>query len=426
MKGASEGGESPVSSTLLRLECSSTGEHHAADLLHTTSRAGRPLLARYDLERSARTLTRDSLRRRRHDMWRYVEVMPVQNPRHVVSLGEGMTPLLAAPRLGAELGRGNLRRGNLGLRNLWVKDEGRNPTGTFKARGLSAAVSRAVELGATAVALPTAGNAGAAAAAYAARAGLECHVAMPRDAPRSVQGEVRSYGAELTLIDGLIHDAGAYIAEGCRAHGWLDLATLREPYRLEGKKTMGYELWEQFGALGDSDDSGSSGENVPELPDVIVYPTGGGTGLIGMWKAFDELAAMGKIGDRRPRMISVQPEGCAPVVRAFDAGAARCEPWEDATTVAPGIRVPRVFADDLVLAAIYESGGQAVAVSDEAIVDAMHRMGRLEGLDPAPEGAATLAALERLVEQGHVGPDEHVVLFDCGTGLKHPELRPTS
>ena len=400
-----------IHSTLRNLECSSTGERHEADTLQTTSRAGRPLLARYDLERAASTLTLDALRRRRHDMWRYAEVMPVQDPRHVVGLGEGMTSLLAMPRLGAELG----------LRNLWVKDEGSNPTGTFKARGLSAAVSRAVELGATAVALPTAGNAGAAASAYAARAGLECHVAMPRDAPESVQAEVRSYGAELTLIDGLIHDAGAFIARGCKEHGWLDLATLREPYRLEGKKTMGYELWEQFAGLGDE---------TPELPDVIVYPTGGGTGLIGMWKAFAELGEMGKIGSRgdsrRPRMVSVQPEGCAPVVRAFDAGATKCEPWEDAATVAPGIRVPRVFADDLVLGAIYESGGRAVAVSDDDLVDAMRRMGRLEGLDPAPEGAATLAALEILVEQGHVAADEHVVLFDCGTGLKHPELRPTS
>ena len=404
-----ESGSRGIRSTLRHLECSSTGERHEVDTLQTTSRAGRPLLARYDLERAASTLTPGALRRRRHDMWRYTEVMPVQDPRQIVGLGEGMSPLLAAPRLGAELG----------LRNLWVKDEGRNPTGTFKARGLSAAVSRARELGAAAVALPTAGNAGAAASAYAARAGLECHVAMPRDAPESVQAEVRSYGAELTLVDGLIHDAGAFIARGCREHGWLDLATLREPYRLEGKKTMGYELWEQFAALESAMD-----EEAPELPDVIVYPTGGGTGLIGMWKAFAELASMGKIGGKRPRMVSVQPEGCAPVVRAFDVGATRCEPWEDAATVAPGIRVPRVFADDLVMAAIYESGGRAVAVSDEAIVEAMCRMGRLEGLDPAPEGAATLAALELLVEQGHVDLDEHVVLFDCGTGLKHPELRP--
>lgn len=404
-----------IQSTLRHLECSATGEHHDAETLQTTSRAGRPLLARYDLERAAETLSLGALRRRRHDMWRFAEVMPVRDPRHVVALGEGMTPLLAAPRLGAEMGSG--------LRHLWIKDEGHNPTGTFKARGLSAAVSRAVELGATAVALPTAGNAGAAASAYAARAGLECHVAMPRDAPESVQAEVRSYGAELTLVDGLIHDAGAFIAEGCREQGWLDLATLREPYRLEGKKTMGYELWEQFAGLEVSDGGTLDGET-PELPDVIVYPTGGGTGLIGMWKAFAELAEMGKIGSKRPRMISVQPEGCAPVVRAFEAGSTRCEPWEDAATVAPGIRVPRVFADDLVMAAIYESGGRAVAVSDDAIVDAMRRMGRLEGLDPAPEGAATLAALELLVEQGHVDPDEHIVLFDCGTGLKHPELRP--
>ncbi|MDA8020037.1 MAG: threonine synthase [Thermoanaerobaculia bacterium] len=393
-------------SALSHLECSSTGERHEADTLHTISRAGRPLLARYDLDRAAHTLTFDRLASRRADMWRYAEVMPVRDVQHVVSLAEGMTPLLAVPRLGAELG----------LRHLWIKDEGRNPTGTFKARGLSAAMSRASELGASAVALPTAGNAGAAAAAYAARAGLPCHVAMPRDAPQAVQGEVRSYGAELTLIDGLIHDAGAWIAQGCSKHGWLDLATLREPYRLEGKKTMGYELWEQFAARAVG----------VALPDVIVYPTGGGTGLIGMWKAFAELIEMGKIEARLPRMISVQPCGCAPVVRAYEAGQNRAEPWENAHTVAPGIRVPRVFADDLVLAAIYESGGRAVAVSDEAIVEAMHRLSRLEGLDPAPEGAATLAALDLLVQQGHVDRDEHVVLFDCGTGLKHPELRPAS
>lgn len=387
-------------STLTHLECSVTGEHHDSGEVQTISRAGHSLLARYDLERARRTLDRAALAGRPTSMWRYAEVMPVGERRHVATLGEGMTPLLRAPRLGRELG----------LERLMVKDEGQNPTGTFKSRGLSAAVSRSSELGVTDVALPTAGNAGAAAAAYAARAGLRCHVAMPRDAPETVKGEVRSYGAELELVDGLIDDAGRVIAEGCEEHGWLNLATLKEPYRLEGKKTMGYELWEQLAG---------------ELPDVIVYPTGGGTGLIGMWKAFAELEELDLLASgRKPRMIAVQSTGCAPIVRAWEAGDERAERWEDAETVAPGIRVPSAFADHLILDALRQSAGRAVAVKDEAILDAMRRMSRLEGFDPAPEGAATLAALDVLVRAGHVEADERVVLFDCGTGLKHPELRP--
>ena len=387
-------------STLTHLECSSTGSSHKADQLHTVAPdSGRPLLARYDLEKAGRTLTLDAVRSRPRDMWRYREVMPVQDPTKIVSLGEGCTPLLPCPRLGKEMG----------LTRLLVKDEGRNPTGTFKARGLSAAVSRALELGAREVAVPTAGNAGAALAAYAARAGLVAHVAMPQDAPRAVMDEVRAYGASLTLVDGLIGDAGKRVAQGGAEHGWFNVATLKEPYRVEGKKTMGYELWEDLGG---------------ELPDVILYPTGGGTGLIGMWKAFDELEAMGRIDSRRPRMVAVQAEGCAPIVRAFENDDERAEIWQDAATLAPGIRVPHAFADDLILEAVRLSGGCAVAVTDDEIVEAMHRLSRLEGVDASPEGAATLCALEKLRDQKAVDDDERVVLFNCGTGLKHPELRP--
>ena len=387
-------------SSLIHLQCSRTGKTYEADQLLTVAPdSGRPLLARYDLEKAAETLSLESLAFRPRGMWRYSEVMPIQDPAHEVSLGEGSTPMLLCPRLGGELG----------LNGLWVKEEGRNPTGTFKARGLSAAVSRALELGARELAVPTAGNAGAALAAYAARAGLTAHVAMPKDAPKAVMDEVRAYGASLKLIDGLISDAGHWIAEGCRDHGWFNVATLKEPYRVEGKKTMGYELWEDFGG---------------ELPDLILYPTGGGTGLIGMWKAFDELEAMGKIGSARPRMVAVQSSGCAPIVKAVMEGADEAEVWQGAQTLAPGIRVPHAFADDLILQAVRDSGGTALAVEDEHIVEAMHRWSATEGIDPSPEGAATLCALEMLKERGEVGSDERVVLFNCGTGLKHPELRP--
>ena len=333
-------------------------------------------------------------------MWRYAEVMPV-SPDQVVTLGEGMTPLLSTPRLGA----------SLGVADLWVKDEGGNPTGSFKARGLSAAVSKAAALGLRDLGVPTAGNAGSAAAAYAVRAGLRAHVAMPKDAPQVVIDEVIAYGADLMLVDGLISDAGTLIQRRCAEDGWFPLATLKEPYRVEGKKTMGYELWEQFADLGAG------------LPDVIFYPTGGGTGLIGMWKAFDELEAMGFIGSERPRMIVVQADGCAPIVRAFEQHAERAEFWEGAHTLAPGIRVPGAFADDLILQAIYASNGDAVAVSDEAIVDAMRDVARLEGIDACPEGAATIAGLRQCLATGTVGPQERVVLFNPVPVLKHPELR---
>jgi threonine synthase len=331
-------------------------------------------------------------------MWRYAEVLPVRDPKAVISLGEGMTPLIHAPRLAERVG----------LEWLMIKDEGGNPTGSFKARGISAALSVAKELGITEVGIPTAGNAGAAAAAYAIRGGMRAHVAMPADTPRPMVDEVQQYGAALTLVNGLISDAGRLIRQGVADHGWFDLSTLKEPYRVEGKKTMGYELWEELGGA---------------LPDVILYPTGGGTGLIGMWKAFAELAEMGLVGEHRPRMVVVQSTGCAPIVRAFEAGAERAEPWEGAATLAPGIRVPGAFADDLILQAVRESGGTALAVPDDEILAATREIATCEGLDACPEGGATLAALRELVAQGWVGSKERVVLFNTGSGLKNPELR---
>jgi threonine synthase len=391
-----------TTSKLTHLECSICGERHDPEVLQTIcTSCGRALVARYDLEAAKATFTREALGRRVTSMWRYEELMPVRQAEHVVSLGEGMTALLATPRLG----------GVVGASDLWVKDEGSNPTGTFKARGISAALSKAVELGVTEVGMPTAGNAGSATAAYAARAGIRAHVAMPSDTPVAMMDEVRTYGASLQLIDGLISDAGAWVAEQAAEHGWFAMATLKEPYRVEGKKTMGFELWEQLDG---------------ELPDAILYPTGGGTGLIGMWKAFAELEAMGLIGSERPRMIVVQAEGCAPIVRAYEAGAERAEPWEDAATIAPGIRVPSAFADDLILQAVRESDGDAVAVSDDEIRSAILDVTRSEGIDVCPEGAATVAGLRKLLAEDRIDGDSRIVLFNTGTGLKHPELRVTS
>ena len=387
-------------STLTHLECSICGSRHSSDELQTVCReCGRALFARYDLERARTTLTREGLRGRIASMWRYAEVLPASELAGEVSFGEGMTPLLATTRLGAELG----------CRDLLVKDEGGNPTGSFKARGIAAAIAMAKRLGVTAIGIPTAGNAGSAAAAYGSRSGIAAHVAMPADTPQAIIDEVRNYGAELELVDGLIGDAGRRIADGAREHGWFELSTLREPYRVEGKKTMGYELWEQLAG---------------ELPDAVLYPTGGGTGLIGMWKAFAELEAMGLLGPERPRMFVVQAAGCAPIVRAWSAGAERAEPWEQAATIAPGIRVPAPFADDLILRTLRDSCGTAVAVPDGSIVASMRRFGRVEGIDACPEGAATLAGLELLLADGTLSGDERIVLFNTGTGLKHPELRP--
>ena len=388
-----------IASSIRHLECSICGElHDDRQPQNICTVCGRVLVARYDLEVAARTLSRESLAGRETTLWRYQEVLPLRDPSARVSLGEGMTPLLSTCRLAAALG----------MKHLYVKDEGTNPTGSFKARGMTAAISKARELGIGKLALPTAGNAGGAAAAYGARAGMAIHVSMPLDAPQAMKDEVRLYGGELDLVDGLISDAGRRVGALCREQGWFELSTLKEPYRTEGKKTMGYELWEQLDG---------------ELPDVVLYPTGGGTGLVGMWLAFDELEAMGLVGSERPKMIAVQSSGCAPVVRAFAAGEERAQAWENAATLAPGIRVPSPFADDLVLRVLRDSDGTAVAVEEEEITATMREIGALEGIDACPEGAATYAALKHLVKDGEVERGARVVLFNTGTGLKHPELR---
>ena len=379
------------------LECTRTGARYDLDGLHNLSDAGAPLFARYDLAAARGAVRREEVSRRAPSMWRYREVMPLRPGDEAITLDEGWTPLRRARRLGDWCG----------FRRLWVKDESVNPTGSFKARGLSAAVTAAAARGAVKVAIPTAGNAGGALAAYAAAAGLECHVFMPRDTPAAFQVEVSACGARLELVDGLITDCGRIVGERRQAEGWFDMSTLKEPYRVEGKKTMGYELAEQFGW---------------SLPDVIVYPTGGGTGLIGMWKAFEELEQLGWVEPgRRPRMVSVQAAGCAPIVRAFEAGRESAEPWTDARTIASGLRVPGAVADFLMLRALRESGGTAVAVTDEQLIDSSRDLARHTGIFPAPEGGATLAALLALKERGWLGGDERVVLFNTGSGYKYLE-----
>ncbi|MFQ6101164.1 MAG: threonine synthase [Anaerolineae bacterium] len=380
---------------LTHLECSLCGKEYEADELQgMCADCARPLLARYDLK-AAGSLSRDALITQEPTLWRYRALLPVRDERQVVSLGEGFTPLLHANRLSKELG----------LPHLYIKDESLNPTGSFKARGLAVALSRAWELGVREVVIPSAGNAAGAMAAYAARAGLRAHIFMPSDVPAPFRLECRALGAEVTLVHGLITDCGKVARQEAEMHGWFDLSTLKEPYRLEGKKTMGYELAEQFGW---------------QLPDVIIYPTGGGTGLIGMWKAFGELAELGWIGDHRPRMVAVQSTGCAPIPRAFHAGEEFAIPWEGAQTVAAGLRVPAAVGDFLMLRALRESNGTAVAISDETLVDAQIRLSSLEGTFACPEGGATLAALEELLTQDWVSPDERIVLFNTGTGLKYP------
>ena len=377
------------------LECTRCGASYPSERLHGLSACcARPLYARYDLDALRGRLRRDALTGRSADLWRYAELLPVRGPAHAVRLGEGWTPLLDAPRLADELR----------LARLWIKDEGQNPTASFKARGLCLAVSRARELGVREVALPSAGNAGSATAAYAAAAGLVAHVVVPSDTPRPIVEEIRALGADLELLDGLITDCGARVAAGVREHGWFDLSTLKEPYRVEGKKTMGYELAEQLGW---------------ELPDAILYPTGGGTGLVGMWKAFDELERLGWIGARRPKMISVQAAGCAPIVRAWEQGAEEAAPWEDAHTYAAGLRVPRAVGDFLILAAVRASGGAAVAVPDAAMREWTRTVGRLSGVFCAPEGAACAAAVPLLRERGLLREHDTVVLFNTGSGLKY-------
>ena len=385
-------------STLTHLECGACGTAYPADqLLNLCPACGKPLLVRYDLERAARTLTKESLRERPASMWRYKEVLPVQDAAAILSLGEGWTPLVDAHRLGKQIG----------CVHTFIKDEALNPTGSFKARGLSMAVSRAYELGAQALAIPSAGNAAGAMAAYAALAGLPAHVFMPADVPPPFQIECSVLGAHVTLVEGLITDCGAKVREGVAEGKWFDLSTLREPYRIEGKKTMGYELAEQLGW---------------RLPDVIVYPTGGGTGLVGMWKAFEEMEAMGLIGPERPRMVSVQSTGCAPIVRAFETGAEFAQPWQGARTLADGLRVPAAIGDFLILHALRASGGTALAIPDEEMVEYARVMGAATGIFPAPEGAACLAAQVRLLRDGWIKPEETVVLFNTGTGVKYAHV----
>ncbi len=381
-------------SELTSLECPECGELYNHEQLQTICiKCDSPLLCHYDLVDYTDSLDKEQISSRPRGLWRWHELLPVQNHDFCLTLGEGDTSLLPVPRIAAELGIGS----------VFVKDEGSNPTGTFKARGLAVAVSRAKELGAKALSIPTAGNAGGALAAYAARAEMEAHVFMPADAPLVYQIEVKVHGGELVLVDGLIDEAGRQAALQTEENGWFGLSTFKEPYRVEGKKTMGFELAEAFNW---------------ELPEVIVYPTGGGTGLVGMWKAFSEMEAMGWIGADRPRMVCVQPEGCAPVVKALEEGELRTTPWKKAETTAHGIRVPQVFADRLVLSAIRESGGTGIAVTDDEFIQAQAELAQKEGIHTCLEGAATLAGLRRMAAAGEVDPSERVVLFNTGTGLK--------
>jgi len=385
-------------SHVTHLECSKCGERHEADQIQTVCRkCGKPLFVRYDLEKVKEAMTKRELVGRVSSMWRYFELMPVRERGNIVSLGEGWTPLTKASRLG----------GVVGVKELWVKDEGIIPTGSFKARGLSAAISKAKELGIRRVAMPSAGNAAGAMAAYGARAGMEVYVFMPEDAPKVNAVESEVVGAKVVLVKGLISDAGKLVRDGDKEMGWFNVATLGEPYRVEGKKTMGLEVAEQL-------DWG--------LPDVIIYPTGGGTGIIGMWKVFDELEEMGWIGSERPRMVSVQAEGCSPIPKAYEEGKEESEFFENASTLAAGLRVPKALGDFLVLRAVRESGGTALAVTDEEIMADVGLMARNEGLFPCPEGAATLSALRHMIADGDVDEDERVVLFNTGSGLKYTDL----
>jgi threonine synthase len=381
---------------LTHLECTKCGTRHEAGRTHTVCECGAPLFARYDFARAAHEMRPGHLVLREPTMWRYREVLPLPEGAARASLGEGMTPLLPTPRLGA----------TVGLPRLMVKEEGGNPTGSFKARGLSTAVSMAKALGATDVCLPSAGNAGSALAAYAAVAGLRAHVFLPKDVAPLFVMETEAYGAHVETVDGLITDAGRICAEQAKRHGWYECATLKEPYRVEGKKTMGYEVAEQLGW---------------SLPDAILYPTGGGTGVVGMWKAFAELEAMGFVGTKRPRMYAVQAEGCAPIVKAFQEGREDAPFWENAETHAHGIRVPKALGDFLILRALRESHGAGIAVSEEEIVRGTKDAAAGEGLFMCPEGGACVAAARKLKASGHISPDDTVVLFDTGIGYKYVE-----
>jgi threonine synthase len=385
----------PYQSTITHLECPECGKQFDADRLQTfCQECLSPLFVHYDLDRLRGRLSPADVKSRPPGLWRWTELLPVRQPVFRLTLGEGDTPLLKVPRLAEQLD----------LPELYVKDESLNPTGSFKARGLAVAVGRAVELGVRKFVIPTAGNAGGALAAYAGRAGCEARVYMPEDAPLVNQLEVRLAGADLRLVHGLIGDAARQAALETRDQGWFDVSTFKEPYRLEGKKTMGLELAEAFNWA---------------LPDVIIYPTGGGTGLVGMWKAFDELQALGWIGEKRPRMISVQAEGCAPIVHAFQAGGEHAEPWQNAHTLAAGLRVPSPFADRLILRTLRQSRGAALSVSDEHILASQRKLAQTEGIFAAPEGAASLSALEELRAGGQVHKGEIIVLFNTGSGLKY-------
>jgi len=386
-------------SAVTHLECSRCGKRFERGQVLNLCDCGGPLLVRYDLESLRRSWSRDQIATGPNSMWRYAPALPAR-AESIVSLGEGMTPLLRTRRLGARVGADD----------LWVKDEGLNPTGSFKARGLSCAISMAVELGIKKVAIPSAGNAASAMAAYAAAAGIEAHIFMPRDVPQSNYIECKAFGAHVTLVDGLISDCAKIVNDGRATEGWFDVSTLKEPYRIEGKKTMGYELCEQMGW---------------QLPDVIFYPTGGGVGIIGMWKAFDEMEALGWIGSRRPKMIVVQAEGCQPVVRAYEEGEERSQFWEHAQTVASGLRVPKPLGDFLILEAVRKSGGTAIAVSDDQLIDAGIQLASDEGIFVAPEGAACVAALEKLLASGFLKKDERIVIYNTGAGLKYLEAYST-
>jgi threonine synthase len=385
----------PVSRFVTHLECAMTGERYEAGRVYNLSRAGKPLLVRYDLAAVGKSLSKDALAARAGDLWRYRELLPIRDATDAVSLGEVITPLIRAPQLEARLGGGE----------ILVKDEGRLPTGSFKARGIALAVSMAKALGITHMAMPTNGNAGAALAAYATRASIKTTVFCPEDTPEVNVNEIALQGGAVYRVNGLIDDCGKIVGEGQSKVGWFDTSTLKEPYRIEGKKTMGLELAEQLGW---------------QMPDAIFYPTGGGTGLIGMWKAFAELEAIGFIGAKRPRMIAVQATGCAPIVRAYETGAEHAARWENAHTIASGIRVPQAVGDFLILRAVRESGGFAIAVDDEAIADALAEMAQVEGLLLCPEGAATYAAYKQSLADGRISRTDQVVLFNCATGLKYP------
>jgi threonine synthase len=385
-------------SYLKYLECSKCGKKHDPNKVQTVCElCGKPLLARYNLEAVKDTFSRIDLVVRDASMWRYWELLPIKEIKNKISLGEGWTPLIKVTKLGE----------SIGLPNLWVKDEGIIPTGSFKSRGLSMAVSKAKELGIKRIALPSAGNAAGAMTAYGAKAGMESFVFMPFDAPDVNKIECQIVGSKVILVKGLITDCGKFVADGIKEMGWFPMSTLKEPYRVEGKKTMGLEVVEQFDW---------------KVPDVIIYPTGGGTGIIGMWKVFDELEQLGWIGSERPRMVSVQASGCAPIVKAYEEGKEESEFWENAQTLAAGLRVPHALGDFLILRAVRQSGGSAVAVEDSKIMEAVSFIARNEGLFVCPEGAATLAGLNHLLDDGDIDRDERVVLFNTGSGLKYTNL----